>query len=79
MFEFGFWNYLPSGTLDKSIVWKWKEMNCTLPMSFRFLEGKSDPAEMIELLDECQKAGLKVIINDERCEYLRLKSIYILP
>lgn len=74
-FKFGFWNYLPVGTIDKNIVREWKEIGCNLFMSFRFLKGKSDKNKMIELLDEAQKVGVKVIINDERTEYLRLKEM----
>ena len=73
--KFGFWNYLPVGTLDKSIVHKWADINCNLFMSFRYLRGKSKKEDMIELLDEANKLGYKVIINDERTEYLRLKEM----
>ena len=73
--KFGFWNYLPVGTIDKSIVYKWKDMNCNLFMSFRFLKNQSSKEEMIALLDEAQKVGVKVIINDERVEYLRLNEM----
>lgn len=73
--KFGFWNYLPVGTIDKNIVHKWVDMNCNLFMSFRFLEGKSNKQDMIDLLDEAQKVGVKVIINDERTEYLRLAKM----
>ena len=74
-FKFGFWNYLPLGIIDKDIVYKWKDMNCNLFMSFRFMEGQSKKEDMIALLDEAQKVGAKVIINDERTEYLRLKKM----
>lgn len=73
--KFGFWNYLPLGIIDKSIVQKWADINCNLFMSFRFVRGKSKKEDMIDLLDEAQKAGCKVIINDERTEYLRLKEM----
>ena len=74
-FKFGFWNYLPLGIIDKDIVYKWKDMNCNLFMSFRFMEGQSKKEDMIALLDEAQKVSAKVIINDERTEYLRLKKM----
>lgn len=74
-FKFGFWNYLPVGTLDKDIVHKWVDMNCNLFMSFRFLENESKKEDMISLLDEANKVGIKVIINDERTEYLRLNKM----
>lgn len=72
---FTFWNYLPCGILDKSIVHKWKDMNCNLFMSFRFLENKSNKQDMIDLLDEAHKVSIQVIINDERTEYLRLNKM----
>ena len=72
--KLGFWNYLPVGTLDKNIVYKWDEIHCNLFMSFRFRRG-DDKTEMIALLDEAHKLGKKVIINDERTEYLRLNEM----
>lgn len=73
--KFSFWNYLPLGTLDTSIVQKWVDINCNLFMSFRYIEGESKKEDMIALLDEAQKFGVKVIINDERNEYLRLNKM----
>ena len=73
--KFGFWNYLHVGIIDKSIVAKWVDMNCNLFMSFRFIKGKSNKQDMIDLLDEAHKYGYQVIINDERVEYLRLNEM----
>lgn len=73
--KFGFWNYLPVGSINKNIVEKWVDLNCNLFMSFRFLKGKSEKKEMIELLDDAQKYGCKVLINDERVEYQRLNEM----
>ena len=73
--KFGFWNYLPLGTLDKDIVHKWVDINCNLFMSFRFIENESKKEDMIAFLDEAHKVGVKVIINDERTEYLRLNKM----
>jgi hypothetical protein len=44
-------------------------------MSFRFVEGVSSKEEMIALLDKAHQVGAKVIINDERNEYLRLNKM----
>lgn len=73
--KFGFWNYLPLGIIDKSIVSKWVDMNCNLFMSFRFMPGESKKEDMIALLDEAHKYGKQVLINDARTEYLRLKEM----
>lgn len=74
-FKFGFWNYLPVGILSPDIEDKWDEMGCNLFMSFRFLENKSKKEDMIALLDKAYSLGKKVLINDERCEYLRLQKM----
>lgn len=73
--KFGFWNYLPVGRINEKIVHQWTDMNCNLFMSFRYLENESKKEDMIALLDEAQKVGVKVIINDERNEYLRLNKM----
>ena len=73
--KFSFWNYLPVGTLKDDIVDKWIDLNCNLFMSFRYLENQSKKEDMISLLDKAHEVGCKVIINDERNEYLRLKTM----
>lgn len=74
---FSFWNYLYiSNSIDtKSIVKKWKDCGTNVAMSFAYDPTKCDKSKMIELLDECDKQGLKVIINDDRTNFLQLDKI----
>ena len=74
-FKLGFWNYLQIGIISPDIVDKWVDMGCNLFMSFRFQEGISKKEDMIALLDKAHSVGKKVIINDSRNEYLRLKTM----
>ncbi len=74
-FKLGFWNYLQVGVLPTNIVDKWVDIGCNLFMSFRFQEGISKKEDMIALLDKAHSVGKKVIINDSRNEYLRLKTM----
>lgn len=74
---FSFWNYLDiSENIDiPSIVSKWKECGSNVPMSFHFPLNSPSKERMILLLDECEKQGLKVLINDERTSFLRLDKV----
>lgn len=75
--KFGFWNYLPSDTLDLSIVKTWKDMGCNLPMSFMY--DPKDPAHtkeyMLKFLDECQKQGVQCLMFDRRVSFRTLSEI----
>ena len=63
-FKIGFWNYVETGILDpKKAVKDWKELGMTLPMSFAYDPKKHKKEDMIALLDECQKEGMKVIVQ----------------
>lgn len=70
--RFGFWNYVESGVLKKEEVAEWKKMHFDLPMSFTFDERKHDKRDMLALLDECEKYGLKLIICDQRTHFRTL-------
>lgn len=67
--QFGFWNYRESGVLGKEAVSDWKELNMTIPMSFDFDVNIHDKQDMLDILDECQKQGLKLVIRDKRTRY----------
>lgn len=74
---FSFWNYLYiSDSIDiKTIVKKWKDCGINVAMSFAYNPLNCSKKKMIELLDECDKQGLKVIINDDRTSFLQLDKI----
>lgn len=68
--KLGFWNYVKSGILGREAVREWKELGFNLAMSFEFDISENDKSEMLEILDECQIQGIKLIICDKRTHYL---------
>ena len=67
--KLGFWNYIESGKLGKEAVRDWKELGMNLAMSFDFDVQKHNKRDMLNILDECQAQGLKLIIRDKRTRY----------
>ncbi|MBE7078642.1 MAG: hypothetical protein E7380_02130 [Clostridiales bacterium] len=67
--QLSFWNYVKTGMLGKTAVKDWKELGMTIAMSFDFDVELHSKKEMIEVLDECAKEGLKLIIRDKRTEF----------
>ena len=67
--RFGFWNYVESGVFGKDVVKDWKAMGFHIPMSFDFDVEKHDKSQMLEILDECEKEGLQLIIRDKRTRF----------
>ena len=65
-FPIGFWNYTRTGQLGPKDVHDWDDLGMTFAMSPEFAAGKSDKADMIALLDECEKLGIKMRICDSR-------------
>lgn len=41
-------------------------------MSWEYIDGESDKKVFLEMLDECQKHGMKVIICDSRTRWEQL-------
>ena len=74
--KFGFWNYAPFGVIsNKEAVKDWVNAESNLPMSFVYDFHNGNKEEMIELLDECQKSNLKLIISDTRTIFRNLCSV----
>lgn len=69
-FPVGFWNYTSIEDTDISFVKDWVECGITLTQSPRY-NAKRDTdgsmkKKMLEIMDECHKNGIKLIINDSR-------------
>ncbi len=75
--DFSFWNYgTPStyyGTAADAVK-EWKELGITIAFSFFCNADPKHHAFTRELLDECEKAGIKVIINDSRTHFTTLRD-----
>ncbi len=70
--KFGFWNYVESGVFGKEAVKDWVDLGCDLPMSFTFDHEKHNKQDMLDILDECEKYGMKLIICDKRAHFRTL-------
>ena len=74
--KFSFWNYAPFGIRsNKDMVKDCLEAGINLPMSFVYDYKKDKKEDMISLLDECQKNGLKLIISDTRTTFRNLSNM----
>lgn len=72
--QFGFWNYVESGVFGKEAVKDWKELRCTLPMSFTFDVKRHKKEDMLEILDTCEREGMKLIVCDSRTHFRTLQT-----
>lgn len=71
-YKMSFWNYVPFGKLDNAAaVQDWKELGMSLPMTFEYNPEQHTPAQMLSLLDECAKNGMKAIVCDSRTRFSR--------
>ena len=74
--KFSFWNYAPFGVVSNvEAVKDWVEAESNLPMSFVYDHLKDKKEVMLELLDECQKHGLKLIISDTRTSFRTMLEV----
>lgn len=73
--KFGFWNYVESGVFGKEAVQDWADMHCNLPMSFTYDCTRHNKQDMLDILDECQARGMKLILRDRRTSFKTLERI----
>ena len=73
--QFGFWNYIESGVFGKEAVRDWKDMHCTLPMSFNYDHARDNKQDMLDILDKCDRLGMKLIIRDTRTRFRTLQKV----
>ena len=74
-FFMGFWNYVNTGVLDESAVKDWKDLGMNMAMSFEYNPKENKPEQMISVLDECDRQGIKVIVCDIRSHYKTLSEV----
>lgn len=68
-FTVGFWNYADCGVVGaKGSVGDWKELGMNAAMSFEY-RGPADREYILELLNEAQRQGIKVIVCDCRVRW----------
>ena len=67
--KFGFWNYVDCGQYGREAVLEWKKMGFNLPMTCTYIHEKHKKEDMLEILDECHKQGMKAIVYDIRTDF----------
>lgn len=70
--KFSFWNYCPLTSDSWKRVKEWKELGMNLAMSYVYDPLSCKKEDMIALLDECEKQGIKVLIYDKRTSFYNL-------
>lgn len=68
-FPMGFWNYTRAGQLGKDAVQDWIDLGMTFAMSPSFDPESDNKQHIIDLLDECQAKGMKMILCDKRSSW----------
>jgi hypothetical protein len=75
-FKISFWNYEKMGVIEaKKAVADWKDAGFNLAMTFEYRAERDNPADMVELLDECQKKGIMAIVCDRRTRYQQYMEV----
>lgn len=68
-FPIGFWNYAPTGAYGPEAVKDWVDCGMTLTMSPEFNPSIHKKEDLLAILDECEKQGIKLIICDSRARW----------
>ncbi len=75
-FKISFWNYEKMGVIEaKKAVADWQDAGFNLAMTFEFRAEQDDPADMVELLDECERKGIQAIVCDKRTRYAHYMEV----
>lgn len=75
-FKISFWNYEKMGVIEaKKAVADWKDAGFNLAMTFEYRAERDNPADMVELLDECQRKGIEAIVCDGRTRYSHFMEV----
>lgn len=67
--QVSFWNYSSLQNFDRDpadTVKEWRELGITVGFSPVYESGKDDKKKMLDLISECEKQGIKLIIFDKR-------------
>jgi len=65
-FSLGFWNYVNMGAYGPEAVKDWTDCGMNLCLSPVFDPDLHDPADLLVMLDECERQDVKLIISDKR-------------
>lgn len=68
-FPMGFWNAKNTGELDAKAVDDWDDCGMTLAMSPEYDPAVHGKQALVDILDECQRRGIQVIVCDARAHW----------
>jgi len=68
-FPLGFWNYVETGVYGPEAVKDWVDCGMSLVLSPYFDVEKHNTTDLIAILNECERQGIKVIIDDRRVRW----------
>lgn len=68
-FPLGFWNYAPMGQYGTEAVKDWDDAGMNLCLSPHFDCLRDDPKDLVAILDECEKRGIQLLIDDTRATW----------
>ncbi len=74
-FPLGFWNYVDIGIQGPADVKDWEAAGMTLTLGPEYGEGQGDNARMKDILDECQRRGIRLILCHKHGTYQHLKQV----
>ena len=72
---YSFWNYVPGGILDRHAVSDWKELGINVAMSFDYDPLTCKKQEVLDMLDECKRYNMKLIVCDKRTTFSELERV----
>lgn len=73
-FPIGGWQYMDTKTQSPLNVKDWADLGLNVVISPRYFADTTPKEKFIEILDECEKKNIKVIVQDMRCFYSELSK-----
>ncbi len=71
-----FWNYVDCGRIaPKEAVRDWKGLAINLATSFEYEPAKHNKQDMLDLLDECERENMQVVVCDRRLDFRRVAQV----
>lgn len=72
-YKIGFWNYMKLDKHQPKMVGEWEELGYNYAMLPYLDDGKEE--KFFEILDDCERRGMEVVIKNYRCAWTRLRNV----
>ncbi|MBQ4053297.1 MAG: hypothetical protein IJD33_03055 [Clostridia bacterium] len=73
-YKIGFWNYMDLKNHQPKMVGEWEELGYNYAMTPYYFE-EEDPKKFMEILEDCEKRHIDVVIKSCRCAWEHLKGV----